>query len=56
MPRSHLGGSYMVPDPLDFDWEVLEGATGLPFTEAQRTAFVSELHRLQRCLTTVRRV
>jgi hypothetical protein len=37
MPRTFFAGSCMVPDPPDFNWQSLEHASGLTFTETQRT-------------------
>jgi hypothetical protein len=50
MPRANLGGTYMVPEIPDFDWESLERASGLPFIEHQRAAFVAAMHRYLRYL------
>jgi hypothetical protein len=52
MPRSNLGGSFMVPDPPHFDWELLESTSGLTFTEPQRAKLAVEMHFLLRRLTT----
>jgi hypothetical protein len=51
MPRVLLGGTYMVPEPPQFNWESLESVSGLAFTEEQRTAFVAAMHRYIRYLT-----
>jgi hypothetical protein len=54
MPRTNLGGTYMVPEIPDFNWESLERASGLTFTEPQRRAFAAAMHKYLRCLTTQR--
>jgi hypothetical protein len=50
MPRSLFGGSYLVPDPPDFNWEALENASGLTFTQPQRAVLVAAMHRYLRNL------
>jgi hypothetical protein len=54
MPRSFFGGSYMVPDAPNFNWESLESASGLNFTETQRAVLVDAMHRYLRYLTAQR--
>jgi hypothetical protein len=51
MPRTFFGGTYMVPDPPDFNWEPLERASGLTFTEPQRDRLIDAMHRYLRQLT-----
>jgi hypothetical protein len=51
MPRSFFGGSYMVPDAPNFNWESLESASGLNFTETQRAILVEAMHHYLRYLT-----
>jgi hypothetical protein len=41
----------MVPDPPDFNWESLEHASSLTFTEPQRTILIDTMHRYLRYLT-----
>jgi hypothetical protein len=50
MPGSFFAGSCNPPDPPDFHWERLERASGLTFTESQRTALVGTMHRYLRYL------
>lgn len=46
MPRPLLvNGAYMMPDPPDFNWERLERASGLTFTESQRDRLIYAMHR-----------
>jgi hypothetical protein len=51
MPRNFFGGTYMVPDPPDFNWESLERASGLTFTEPQRDRLIGAMDRYLRHLT-----
>jgi hypothetical protein len=51
MPRLFPGGTYMVPDAPDFNWESLEHASGLSFTAPQRAALIAAMHRYLRHLT-----
>jgi hypothetical protein len=44
MPRTFFGGTYMVPDPPEFNWEPLERAAGLTFTEPQRAELIRAMH------------
>jgi hypothetical protein len=51
MPRTFFGGTFMIPDPPAFNWEPLESASGLTFTESQRTRLIDTMHRYLRHLT-----
>jgi hypothetical protein len=51
MPRSFFGGTYMVPEPPNFDWKLLESTSALTFTELQRIVLVAAMHRYLRYLT-----
>jgi hypothetical protein len=50
MPRVNLGGPYTPPDPPEFNWESLESASELTFTEQQRMDFVAAMYRYLRYL------
>jgi hypothetical protein len=44
MPRTRFARTYMVPEIPHFNWESLESASGLTFTEHQRTALMTSMH------------
>jgi hypothetical protein len=45
MPRFFFAGSCMAPSPPAFNWELLERAAALTFTEPQRMALIKAIDR-----------